>query len=169
MVAYSISLWRIPIVDRVPIIAIVLPSYLGCYESFLRFFSPLCAYFAPFLIKCTVSSVPVARLCSIAHVWAHFLRFSLISAQSLFERSFCTFYNISSSFFVMTVTFCDFDWNISPVYVHIFPLWILAYQVSIPLCVSILKRGICGPALAFSVIFSLCFSLFSISYDVVPR
>ena len=63
------------------------------------------------------------------------------------------FSTTSSRFSRDTVTFRDFDLNLSSVCVLIFPRWTLAYQVSIFLCVSTWKRGISGLASAFCIIF----------------
>ena len=99
-------------------------------EAFISFFSPLCAYSRLFRLKCTVSSVPIVRLRSFAHALAHFFVIAH-SALSLFERSFCTFYNNFVSFLV---TFRDSDLNIFPVCVYIFPRRIPAHQVSSLVC-----------------------------------
>ena len=149
------------------------PSFLLLPRSFPKFFHASLAVtmrvFCAFSIKCTVSPTPIARLRSIAHIHAHSLRFAHVSALSQFGRSFCTFYYNFVSLFVETVTFRDFDSNISSVCVHIFPRGILAYQVSILLYVRAWKRGISGLALAFCIVFSSCFPSFLVFHDVISR
>ena len=117
-VACSIALWCIPTTDRVSNLTVAFPPCLDHYEAFISFFSPLCAYSRLFRLKCTVSSVPIVRLCSFAHALAHFFVIAH-SALSLFERSFCTFHTTSSHFLTSQWLFVTFTW-ISPLCASIY-------------------------------------------------
>ena len=61
------------------------------YESFFLLFTSSSHILGPFWAECTVSSSPIARLRSFAHIFAYLVRLRSISAHSRFERSFCTF------------------------------------------------------------------------------
>ena len=163
----SIVFGCIPTLGSTPVLAIVLFLLDHDRESFMRFSRHYARILRLFRLN-----VQFLRLLSL--VFAQLLIFALISSFSLIfppcpglSGVSVHFITTSSLSFVETVTFRDFDSNISSVCVHIFPRRTLAYQVSTLLCVSMRKRGINGLALAFCIVFSSCFLSFLPFYDVI--
>ena len=98
-----------------------------------------------------------------------FVRFSLVSAPSCFERSFCTFSYNFVSFPALSTTFCDSDLKTSSVCVHIVPRRILAYQVCVFMICQYYREGYQRSCIGILYDFSSCFSFSSLCFDVVSR
>ena len=139
-VAYSISLMhshRGPLLNH----SHRFSSYPDRYKTFSTLFLSTMRVFCAFLDRMyslfdfyRPSSLNCSYLCS-------FSPFSLMCPLCLGLSGVSVHSTTTSSrFSVITVTFRDFDLNISSVCVFIFPRWTLAYQVSIRLACQYLEE-----------------------------